>query len=226
MNPACIRILLWIGFMGCCFFQLACAVKTRDIASYSFDYPAPERLSGAAASDTIMVYRFLLARSVPMDALVVTQAKGAAPSGLQYRWEENPADMITDLIQRDMQNSGLFKKAVDQASSAEYRYALEGAIKNLQGVIKDQGAKAVLEIDVNLTDFEQPAGANKSIVKKTYKIEVPSADSKPQSLIKAFNSAVREFSEQLRADVAAALSKGGARKGNSGKPIPHTAFRC
>jgi ABC-type uncharacterized transport system auxiliary subunit len=206
--------------------QLACAVKTRDMAHYSFDYQAPERQGGSPASDTIMVYRFMLARSVPMDALVISQAKGAEQSGLRYRWEENPADMITDLTLRDMQSSGLFEKAVDQSSSAVYRYALEGTIKNLQGVVKNGGARAVLEIDVTVTDFELPAGANKSIVKKTYKIEIPSPDSSPYSLIKAFNSAVKEFSEQLRADVRAALGKSGGIKSNSGKRINDTAFRC
>ena len=84
-----------------------------------------------------MIYRFLPASSVDIDTLVVSQSPGTEKSALLHRWEDNPADMITELVLRDLDSSGLFEKTVDQLSSARYRYALEGIIRNLQGTVTD-----------------------------------------------------------------------------------------
>jgi hypothetical protein len=64
-------------------------------------------------------------------------------------------------------------------------------------------------VDATLTDFESPLGARKSIMTKEYSIEVPSVDSKPMSIVRAVNLAVRKLSEQIRADIAATLLKEG-----------------
>jgi ABC-type uncharacterized transport system auxiliary subunit len=157
-----------------------------------------------------MVYRFLLDRSVPIHSLVISESKGGPPSATTYLWEENPADMITDLVVRDLQSSQLFERAVDQLSTVRYRYSLEGTIRNLQGVTKDGKASAMLEVDATLTDFEAPAGSPKNLMRKNYAIETPSVDSKPESIMKALNTAVKDLSEQLRNDIRSALSSGRA----------------
>jgi ABC-type uncharacterized transport system auxiliary subunit len=142
---------------------------------------------------------------VDIDTLVVSQASGTEKSALLHRWEENPADMITELVVRDLDSAGLFQKTVDQLSSARYRYALEGTIRNLQGIVADGKGKALIAVEASLTDFEARMGADKNLLKKLYKIEIPSQDAMPDSIIKALNLAVKEFSERLRADIRAAL---------------------
>jgi ABC-type uncharacterized transport system auxiliary subunit len=152
-----------------------------------------------------MIYRFLPASSVDIDTLIVSQSSGTEKSALLHRWEDNPADMITELVLRDLDRSGLFEKTVDQWSSARYRYALEGIIRNLQGTIKDGKGKALIDIEATLIDFEARVGMEKYLLKKLYKIEIPSQDATPDSIIKALNVAVKEFSERLRDDIRAAL---------------------
>jgi len=152
-----------------------------------------------------MVYRFLPAPSVETHALVISEAGGKDRSILVHRWEENPANMVTELIIRDLDSSGLFDKTVDQLSNARYRYALEGTIRNLQGIVADGKAKALIEAEVTLIDFETPMGATKSVLKKTYRIETPSVDTQPDSIVKALNGAARELSANLRRDIRAAI---------------------
>jgi ABC-type uncharacterized transport system auxiliary subunit len=193
-----------------------CAMKTRNTTFYSFDYPTPTRESENPVRDTLMIYRFLLDRNVPLDNLIIAQTKNGKESTLKYQWEENPADMISELMLRDMQSSGLFEKAVDQLSNARYRYALEGTIKNLNGVIQDDKGKAVLEMEAIVTDFEAPPNSDKTILRKNYKIEVPAQNGTPDGIIKALNLAVKELSQRLRHDVRTILEKSGAVK----HPIP------
>ncbi len=186
----------------------ACAILSGDAIRYhAFDYPSPQRDFVATIPDTLMVYRFLLADSVDVRELVISESKGEGKREQRNRWEQNPADMVTDLIIRDMKSSGLFDKTVDQTSSAQYRYALEGTLLKLQGR-KDGGkAWAELEAEVSLLDFESGWGAKTSIMKKHYTIEVPSLNDSPESVVAAINQAVRTLSNRIRADVRSALEK-------------------
>ncbi len=190
-----------------------CAVKTRNITYYAFDYPSPPIESESPVKDPLMVYRFLQARSLSLDSLVISQDKEGEQTLFKYRWEENPADMITDLVLRDLQSSGLFDKVVDQLSSVRYRFALEGNIKKLQGTVKDGKAQAMLEMECSLTDFDAPSGQDKTVLRKNYQIEVPSKDTTPESIIKAMNSAVKELSRRLRTDIRLSLERSGALEG-------------
>ena len=88
------------------------------IAYHAFDYPAPAKETNPPIPGTLMVYRFLTAPSVDIDTLVISQSSGAEKSARLHHWEDNPADMITELVVRDLDSSGLFEKTVDQMSSS------------------------------------------------------------------------------------------------------------
>ncbi len=185
-----------------------CAIWSGNVVRYHIiDYPTPKKQSESQIPDTLMVYRFLLADTVDIHHLVVTTTDEESETVPLQRWELDPSDMVTELIQRDLEASGMFKKTVDQWSNARYRYALEGTIQKLEGTIRNGKAAAVLDVEATLTDFESPLGAKKNIMKKEYSIEVPSVDSKPVSIVRAVNLAVRELSERIRADIAATLTK-------------------
>jgi ABC-type uncharacterized transport system auxiliary subunit len=192
--------------LGLVVILTGCALWSREMITYhSFDYPSPVKEAQPPIPGTLMVYRFLPAPSVDIDSLVVSQSAGTETAALLHRWEDNPADMITELVLRDLGNSGLFERTVDQLSSARYRYALEGIIRNLQGTITNGKGKALIAIEATLIDFEARAGLEKNLLKKLYKIEIPSQDATPDSIIKALNLGVKEFSERLRDDIRAAV---------------------
>ena len=200
--------------MALFFISSGCAMKTGKAVIYnSLDYPPPDKEFKTPIPHTLMVYRFLLAPDVESDSVLISRPKGAEKSVRLHRWQDNPADLVTDILLRDLQASGLFQKTVDQLSDVRYRYALEGTLRNLHGVIKDGRASAVVELEVVLTDFEAPRAAQKDLLKKTYKVEIPSNNSSAESMLAAFNEGVREISERLRADLHTALEKRGDAAG-------------
>jgi ABC-type uncharacterized transport system auxiliary subunit len=194
--------------MGIVLLFAACALTTKDVVMYhSFNYPTPPKETGPSVPETVMVYNFLLDSSVEMHALEISYSKGGEKSIVRHRWQENPADMITELVLRDLANSGLFEKAVDQLNTARYRYAVEGVIRNLQGLVQNGKASAVFEVEATLIDFDAPVGKDKNLFRKTYKTETPSTDDKPESVVAALNQGIKDFSSQLRNDIRQVLTR-------------------
>ena len=200
------------------FISSGCSLKTGNTVIYhTLNYPPPEKEFKAPIPHTLMVYRFLLAPDVESDSILTSQPKGSEKSVRIHRWQENPADIITDTLSRDLEESGLFRKIVDQLSNIRYRYSLEGTLRDLHAVIKDGQTSAVVELEVVFTDFDAPRPAQKDLLKKTYKVEIPSKDGSAESVLAAFNAGVKEISGLLRADIRTAIDKGADAEGRFNK---------
>jgi ABC-type uncharacterized transport system auxiliary subunit len=194
----------------------ACTLKNRDAVMYhALDYQSPRKETKVVVPETLMMYQFLLDDSVDNDWFVVADARGGEDATQRHRWHENPADMITELIMRDIENSGLFAKTVDQSSSSQYRYALEGTVKKFQGLVSGGKASALLEVQATLTDFDPPPGKEKTLLSRVYRIEIPSKEKVAEALVKALNEATQQLSERLRGDIKEVFTQsqtGGQKK--------------
>jgi hypothetical protein len=210
---ALVALEVALSLVGCSFW------KTQAIRYHSIDYPKPQKVVDSPIPETLMVYHFLVGGSVDLYHFVIGRANGKGPTSLQ-RWEENPSDMISELIQRDLEASGLFGKTVDQWSTARYRYALEGKLVRLEGVVSHGKAEAVLEAEASLLDFKAPLGSRRKIMSKTYTISVPSVDTNPTSIGRAMNLAVRRLSESIQRDIRKSLEKtDGSRRDRETPPV-------
>jgi ABC-type uncharacterized transport system auxiliary subunit len=205
----------------------ACALITREAVMYhSFNYPVPTRNRTAPAAGAIMVYRFLMGPSVDTQYLLVSQPAQEKKPVRYHRWSRNPADMITRLIERDLERSGLFEKAIDQASTAPYRYALEGEITDLRGIMTEEQTLAAVDAKVALIDFEAPIGSDKTRLERQYEIRYPCKSSKPADIVAGLNEAVGELSRKLRADIRKQLALGPSNEAEDEKtdtPLPQEA---
>jgi ABC-type uncharacterized transport system auxiliary subunit len=187
-------------------FVTGCAMSLTDKAVYySLNYPAPTGVKEerSVIPDTLMIYKFLVAPDVDVDTIVVKSQAGKEIARGE-RWQENPADTITDLLIRDFQDANIFSNTINQLSDAKYRYALEGILSTMEGRERGGKVNAVLEIEITLIDFEPRLGGKKVILNRRYKVEVPAKDSRSESLVSGFNQGLKQFSERLRADVLAA----------------------
>lgn len=195
--------LLLFAAVATSLFSVGCVLSSRERSIYyALDYPAPAPRAehSSAIKETLMIYRFLVSPDVELDSLVIKSVNGKDIKRVQ-RWQENPADTITDLLIRDFQEAKVFSNTVDQLSNLRYRYALEGILSEMGGAEKEGKISLVLGLEVTLIDFEPRLGGKKQIMNKRYRMEVPSQDSQAASVIKAFNQALTEFSEKLQKDV-------------------------
>ncbi|MGC8905901.1 MAG: ABC-type transport auxiliary lipoprotein family protein [Desulfomonilaceae bacterium] len=198
-----------VSFVAVClaFLVAGCAMSLTDKAVYySLNYPGPTGVKEERSliPDTLMIYKFLVAPDVDVDTIVVKSQTGKEIARGE-RWQENPADTITDLLIRDFQDANIFSQTISQLSDAKYRYALEGTLSTLEGRERGGKVNAVLEIEITLIDFEPRLGGKKVILNRRYKVEVPAKDSRSESLVIGFNQGLRQFSERLRSDVLDAV---------------------
>jgi ABC-type uncharacterized transport system auxiliary subunit len=178
------------------------------VVFHAINYPAPKPHRESPISDTIMVYRFLMDSSVDTHYLLVSDSKTKTRHVSHHAWVQDPSEMITELVTRDIESSGLFQKAVDQTSNVPYRYALEGTIRKFEGKINNGNGSSLIEAEVKLIDFEPESVGQKELIKKVYTIKTPGTDINPESLVKALNAGVRELSEKIRNDAKLSLTKG------------------
>ncbi len=203
-------------FLGCFFIAGSlfavlstggCALTSKSaITYYNLDYPSPKAEYSKTSPDVLMVYKFLSSSEVDTLLFSISDEKKSSSIVSQHRWQENPVDMITELVLRDIETSRLFDKAVDQWSSMRYRYALEGTVRNLMGEIVENSARAVVEAEVSFIDFEASKLGKKIIFRKLYKITEPSVDKTPAMIAQAMNRAVKRLSKRIRDDVSASMT--------------------
>lgn len=200
------------SFLRACNFCAAllvcgCALSLTDKAVYySLNYPSlvPAKEDQTPIPYTLMIYKFLVSPDVDVDTIVIKSQTGKEISRRE-RWEENPADTITDLLIRDFRDAQIFANTVNQISDERYRYALEGTLATMEGRKNKGKIVALIEFEITLIDFEPRLGGKKVILNRRYKMEAPSKDSNSASLVSAFNQVIREFSERLRGDVLATV---------------------
>jgi ABC-type uncharacterized transport system auxiliary subunit len=211
--------LLWCTQRDICgavalgLFVLAwgCSVRSREAIIYhALDYPSPGRELKAPIPQTLMIYRFLVDEAVDSDAIMLALRDDAKSPRRIHRWQENLADMITGLFLRDLEQSGMFEKVVDQLSNARYRYALEGTIRQLQVLRRTDKTFSLVEVEASFTDFAAPHGIKKDLLKKSYKVETPSRDASPEAVLEAFGIGIKDISGRLREDIRSALARPGA----------------
>ena len=195
-----------LGAVMAVLLMMGCAATIRDSVTYhQFQYSIPPEPKRFTVPDTVMVYRFLLDPNIDMKYLTVTESDGQTRRITTHRWRRSPADMITDLLQRDLQGYGLFRKAVDQFSPLPYRYALEGKVNTLGGKVEGKKTVAEIEAQAVLIDFEAPPGENRNILRKTYKAQAPCKSSDPDQIVKGLTLAARKLSGLLRKDIQEAV---------------------
>lgn len=194
-------LLFFFNSSGCGFRS------SSGITYHNLDYPSPAVEYANPLPDVLMVYKFLSGPSLDTLFLTTTDNNSKQSIVSQHRWQDNPVDLITELVLRDIETSRLFEKAVDQWSNLRYRYALEGTIQRLNGEVKDQTAIAVVEAEVSFIDFEASHRSKKVIFKKSYRVDEPSANKTPTMIAEAINRAVRKLSKKIRDDVAVSVKR-------------------
>lgn len=197
------RCLFLFGALTFVFGMAACGLTAKSAITYhNLDYPSPTVEYSHPSPDTLMVYKFLSSASVDTFFMVISEEKTRESVVSQHRWQENPVDMITELVLRDIETSRLFERAVDQWSSMPYRYALEGTVQTLRGEVRGKEAFARVEADVSFIDFEASRLGKKIIFKKSYTIMEPSLSNAPSKIAEAMNTAVKKLSKSIRDDVS------------------------
>ena len=194
-------VICFFVFQGC-----ANSGKPRyDVENYLLDYAAPTFENKVKIDTTIRISRFTIASAYNTQSMIFRTNDHALDFFNYNRWAVTPADMIADILLRDMQASRLFRAVFSRYTVEETRFLLQGGINDFFLRIDKNGNVAVISMEVTLKD-SLPYEATKRIVfQKKYSREELLTDQSPHGYCQAMSKALKNLSQQITTDVYEAI---------------------
>jgi ABC-type uncharacterized transport system auxiliary subunit len=175
--------------------------------SYLLDYPAPVFAKQAVIDDSIRVNRFTIASAYNNSNMIFRQDDYALDSFNYNRWAVNPADMISDNLLRDLQESGFFRAAFSRYTVDEGRYILQGGVEEFFLRMDKKGNLAVIGLEITLKDTKEREATKRILFQKKYREEESLEGQTPRAYCQAMSRAMQKLSVKIIADVYQAIKK-------------------
>lgn len=177
----------------------------RQVERYTLEYPAPDFAGMPLAEASLKLERFTEAVTFNTSAMIYRPEPFQLDAYRYHRWRVHPADLIGDLLLRDLRKSGLFKAVFSHLDPQEGRFILEGGVEEFLE-IEDQGQRqAVLAMNVTLLDSSARTLPERILFQKRYRFEEPLEEKTPRGLAKGLSQTMRKFSEALIRDAHEAI---------------------
>jgi len=200
------QILLNLLFLFFCFTIISGCVSTAGkprapVEMYLIDYPAPTFDKQDKVDGTIRVNRFTIATAYNSNHMIFRQDNYAFDYFNYNRWAVNPADMVGDILLRDLQAGSLFSAAFSRYTMDEGRYVVQGGIEEFFLRKDNSGNAAVIRLDITLQDMKQRETGKKIIFQKKYSREEALTEQSPRGYCQAMSRAMQKLSVQIITDI-------------------------
>ena len=113
--------------------------------------------------------------------------------------------MISNLLYRDLSQSGLFAAVRTDLSYEKSRYLLEGHVTEFLEADEGEKRSALLGVTITISDSSKKDATRSICLQKAYRIAVPLDEETPEGLVRAMSRAAETLSQKLRQDIRAAL---------------------
>ncbi len=198
-------MLLLMGLTGC----LGGTRPAPLVKHYVLEYPPPRMESPVPIPAPLRVERFSAARLYAGPEMIFRRGALQREAYRDRRWRISPADLVTDLLRRDLRQAGLFQAVLTTRDREEPRFALEGGLEEfleVEGPGRDR--KAQLAATLTLLDLAGRGIQERVVFQKSYRYEVACTQEGAAGLAEAMSRAMSQFSAQAIGDIDAALKKG------------------
>ncbi len=200
------RLILFVFL----FFFLGAAIISGCVSTgkpqapvemYLLNYPAPTFALPDKIDDTIRLNRFSIATAYNSNSMIFRQDNYAFDSFNYNRWAVNPADMVGDILLRDLQAGGLFLAVFSRDTVDEGRYVVSGGIEEFFLKKDNSGNNAVLSLAITLKDAKQRDTRKRIIFQKKYFREEALNEQSPRGYCQAMSKAMQQLSTQIINDI-------------------------
>lgn len=206
--PAVDKAKFIFPFLIVCFFIFqGCANSGKphyDVENFLLSYTAPTFENKTRQDKTIRISRFTIAAAYNNQNMIFRTSDYNVDFFNYNRWAVNPADMIADILLRDMQESGLFRAVFSRYAVEETRFIIQGGISDFFLRIGNSGKVAVIAMEITLKDSQQKEATKKILFQKKYSREETLTEQSPQGYCQAMSKALKNLSQQITTDVYAA----------------------
>jgi cholesterol transport system auxiliary component len=190
---------------------LGCSLGGRpaySVKHYSLEYPSPRMEGIQRFNELIKVERFSVSPAFNSTAMIYRENPFGRDAYHYERWRVNPGDMVTDLIVRDLRNSGLFRAIFSYHDVEETRLLLEGQVEEFLELEEKDSWKAMLGVTITFLDLMKKEPAEKVVFQRSYRFVELFAEKTPEGLAGGMSKAMERFSKQLIRDLEQAMKDG------------------
>lgn len=198
--PAVLRLiplpLLVAVAAGC----LPGAKPPYTVRSYVLEYATPRHDRGKL-NEVLRVRKFSVDQSYNTSAMLYKSEPYRITAYNYNRWRDNPGDIVTYSVLRDLRDSGLFLAVFSGRDETNSRFTVTGAVEEFVQVRMAGGWQASLSVQVTLLD-ERRAGQGQEVVfQKRYRSEMIMERPSPEVFAGAMSRAMAKVSEDIVRDV-------------------------
>ncbi len=200
--------LLAVYFIFPLFFVGGCSSlgkPAHEIKYYILDYPAPAIKQLPQIDSTIRLNRFTIAAAYNTQSMIFRPDKYTLDYFSYNRWAVNPADMVADMLQRDLHAVGLFGAVFSRYSIEDAHYILQGSIGEFFLRAEPNGKRAVLDIKITLKDLKKREAQRRVVFQKNYYHEELLTEQTPRGYCEAMSRALEKLSVQITLDIYQAI---------------------
>lgn len=186
------------------FLVSACSTNIKpapQVDSYLLDYTRPSFNISSPIPDSVKIQRFAIANAYNTKDMIFRRAEYDIDAFNYNRWAVNPADMVADMLLRDMRSSRFFHAVFSRYSIDEGRFAVEGGVESFLLRIEKDRATAVIALSIMLKDNTEKHPVKRILFQKNYAAEEPLAAISPVNYCRAASIAMERLSRQILNDI-------------------------
>jgi cholesterol transport system auxiliary component len=160
--------------------------------------------SGSSIAGVLKVRRFRIASDFEGTGLIYKIGKVHYESDFYNVFLSPPASIITEIVQKRLEEGGVFENVTDDTSVVESMYVLEGKVLALYGdYVNTDEPKAVVEILFSV--IKNKSGKDTMAFQKAYRISEEIDSCKPAHLVIGFNRCLEKILTELEKDLRETL---------------------
>jgi ABC-type uncharacterized transport system auxiliary subunit len=194
-------ILVIVGMSGC----LGWTGSAPPVRQYVLEYALPRAAGGAGVPEMIKMQHFTAARLLAGPVMLYRQGPFRLEAYHEHRWRVTPAEMVADLLRRDLRHAGIFQAVLSPRDAEETRFILEGEVEEFVEVDEGGGKKALLVATLTLLDLSRREVSTHVVFQKTYRNEALFTMEGASGFADAMSRAMAQLSTQVIADIDSAL---------------------
>jgi cholesterol transport system auxiliary component len=190
-----------------CFSLLFCACISLKqpigkIELYNLKYDPPQKIDNIDPFPLVVrIERFSVASTYDTRNIVYRDRSFKRNTYDYHHWKDNPGDIITNCLKRDLKQSGLIKEVLSSENRASFSHILEGSVDEFFQWDAEENWRAVLFISISLMEKNKKGKNKKALFKSTYSTSKPCKQKKPGAVAEAMSEAMKEVSGKIIEDL-------------------------
>lgn len=169
----------------------------------SYDPPAPPDCLTTGNNKPLSIHLKRLNANAPYDTnqIIYAESPYQRSSYAYHRWISTPANMVSSLLLRDIEKTGIAEAVITAPAGNTVTHRIEGTIIDFYENDAPGDWEAVFELQLMLIRSDRTAGAEKLMLKKTYREIRTLKKNNPLDLARAMSKALEAVSNAFIEDI-------------------------